>query len=132
MIEIRACTPDDAAAVSTLLSELGYTVPIRQATENVQELGKTGADPIFVAVADGGIVRKGIPSHEQVMVAVMAFFGIAMGPMALSDAAKWAAEYANRHNRGMDSNYRFPVAKAMNPIREPEPSRRRQKSVSKR
>ena len=40
MIEIRACTPDDAAAVSTLLSELGYTVPIRQATENIQELGK--------------------------------------------------------------------------------------------
>jgi hypothetical protein len=48
---------------------------------------------------DAGIVRKGIPSHEQVMVAVMAFFGIAMGPMALSDAAKWAAEYANRHNQ---------------------------------
>ena len=50
MIEIRACTPDDAAAVTTLLSDLGYTVPIRQATENIQELGKTGADPIFVAV----------------------------------------------------------------------------------
>ena len=43
MIEIRACTPDDAAAVTTLLSELGYTVPIRQATENIQEFGKTGA-----------------------------------------------------------------------------------------
>ena len=56
MIEIRACTPDDAAAVSTLLSELGYTVPIRQATENIQELSKTGADPIFVAVADGRVV----------------------------------------------------------------------------
>ena len=56
MIEIRACTPDDAAAVSTLLSELGYTVPIRQATENIQELGKTGADPIIVAVADGRVV----------------------------------------------------------------------------
>ena len=52
MIEIRACTPDEAAAVSTLLSELGYTVPIRQATENIQELGKTGADPIIVAVAE--------------------------------------------------------------------------------
>jgi hypothetical protein len=43
MIEIRACTPDDAAAVSTLLSELEYTVPIRQATENIQEFSKTGA-----------------------------------------------------------------------------------------
>ena len=48
MIEIRACTPDDAAAVSTLLSELGYTVSIRQATENIQELSKTGADPILL------------------------------------------------------------------------------------
>lgn len=48
MIEIRACTLDDAAAVSTLLGELGYTVPVRQATENIQELSKTGADPIFL------------------------------------------------------------------------------------
>ena len=56
MIEIRACTPDDAAAVSTLLSELGYTVPIRQATEIIQELGKTGADPIIVAVAEDRVV----------------------------------------------------------------------------
>jgi hypothetical protein len=56
MIEIRTCTPDDAAAVSTLLGELGYTVPVRQATENIQELSKTGADPILVAVADGRVV----------------------------------------------------------------------------
>jgi hypothetical protein len=56
MIEIRACTPDDATAVSTLLSELGYTVPIRQATENIQELNKTGADSIFVAVAEDRVV----------------------------------------------------------------------------
>ena len=56
MIEIRACTPDDAAAVSTLLNELGYTVPIRQATENIQELRKTEADPIFVAVAEDRVV----------------------------------------------------------------------------
>jgi hypothetical protein len=56
MIEIRACTPDDVAAVSTLLSELGYTVSIRQATENIQELSKTGSDPIFVAVGDGRVV----------------------------------------------------------------------------
>jgi GNAT superfamily N-acetyltransferase len=56
MIEIRACTPDDAPAVSTLLSELGYTVATRQATENIQELSKTGADPIFVAVAEDRVV----------------------------------------------------------------------------
>ena len=56
MIEIRACTPEDSAAVSTLLDELGYTVSIRQATEQVTELGKTGADPIFLALADGKIL----------------------------------------------------------------------------
>lgn len=38
---------------------------------------------------DAGIVRKGVPVHEQVMIAVMAFFGIAAGSIALSDAAKW-------------------------------------------
>jgi hypothetical protein len=32
----------------------------------------------------------------------------------------------------MDSNHRFPVAKEVNPVREPQPSRRRQKFVSKR
>ena len=56
MIEIRACTAEDSAAVSTLLDELGYTVSIRQATEQVTELGKTGADPIFLALADGQIL----------------------------------------------------------------------------
>ncbi|MBV8506320.1 MAG: GNAT family N-acetyltransferase [Alphaproteobacteria bacterium] len=56
MIEIRACTPDDAVAVSTLLGELGYIVSIRQATEHVRELSKTGADPIFLAAADGQIL----------------------------------------------------------------------------
>ena len=48
---------------------------------------------------DAGIVRQDIPGHEQVMVAAMAFFGIAMGPRALSDAARWAAEYVNQHNQ---------------------------------
>ena len=40
MIEIRACTPDDAAALSTLLSELGYTVPIGQATRTSEDEGR--------------------------------------------------------------------------------------------
>jgi GNAT superfamily N-acetyltransferase len=56
MIEIRPCTPDDAVTVSTLLGELGYTVSIRQATEQVAELSSTGADPIFLAVADGQVL----------------------------------------------------------------------------
>jgi predicted N-acetyltransferase YhbS len=68
MIEIRACTPDDAAAVSTLLSELGYTVPIRQASENIRALSKTGSDSIFVAVGDGRVV--GFSQHTCVDVAI--------------------------------------------------------------
>jgi GNAT superfamily N-acetyltransferase len=56
MIEIRPCTSDDAFAVSTLLGEMGYTVSIRQATEHVAELSKTGADPVFLAVAEGQIL----------------------------------------------------------------------------
>jgi ribosomal protein S18 acetylase RimI-like enzyme len=56
MIEIRPCTSDDAVAVSTLLGELGYTVSVRQATEQVTELRKTGVDPIFLAIADGQAV----------------------------------------------------------------------------
>ena len=42
MIETRPCTSDDAVAVSTLLGELGYTVSVRQATEQGTELRKTG------------------------------------------------------------------------------------------
>ena len=56
MIEIRLCRSDDAVAVSTLLGELGYTISIRQATEQVAELSKTGADPVFLAVADGQVL----------------------------------------------------------------------------
>jgi hypothetical protein len=47
MIEIRACTPDDAAAVSTLLSELGYTVPIRQADREHPRAQQNGGGPNF-------------------------------------------------------------------------------------
>ena len=56
MIEIRPCTSDDAVAVSTLLGELGYTVSIEQATEQIAELSRTGSDPIFLAVGNGQVV----------------------------------------------------------------------------
>lgn len=56
MIRIRACAPEDATAVSTLLKELGYKVSASQAAERVQQLGGTGSDPAFLAVADGRVV----------------------------------------------------------------------------
>ncbi len=56
MIEVRACTPDDAVAVSALLGELGYTVAMQQAKDGVLELSKTGADPIFLALADDQVL----------------------------------------------------------------------------
>jgi len=43
------------------------------------------------------IAHKQIRHHEQVMVTAMAFFGIAGGPVALSDGARWIAEYASKH-----------------------------------
>jgi len=46
-----------------------------------------------------GIAHKGIRGHEQVMITCMAFFGIDAGPIALSDGAKWADEYANLHGK---------------------------------
>jgi hypothetical protein len=62
MIEIRACTPDDAAAVSTQLSELGNTVPIREATENVQELSKN-------RVAAGNLLDRSSPVANSLLAA---------------------------------------------------------------
>ena len=53
MIQIRACTPEDATAVSPLLDELGYKVSASQAAEHIRQLAQTGSDPIFLAVADG-------------------------------------------------------------------------------
>jgi hypothetical protein len=57
--------------------------------------GMIGA--ILEFARDSGIAIKGVRAHEQVMITAMAFFGIAAGPQALSDGARWAAEYANRH-----------------------------------
>ena len=56
MIQIRACTPADATAVSSLLGELGYQVSTSQAAEHIRQLAQTGADPIFLAVADGEVL----------------------------------------------------------------------------
>ena len=56
MIEIRPGMSDDAVAVSTLLGELGYTVSIEQATEQIAELSRTGSDPIFLAVGNGQVL----------------------------------------------------------------------------
>jgi GNAT superfamily N-acetyltransferase len=56
MIEIRACTPEDADVVSALLAELGYCVSPRQTSENIRQLGETGSDPIFLAVSGERVV----------------------------------------------------------------------------
>ena len=53
MIEVGPCTPEDAAAVSALLSELGYEVSSEAATERVRQLNDTGLDPMFLAVDEG-------------------------------------------------------------------------------
>jgi len=49
VIEVRPCTPADAAAVSALLGELGYEVSSQAAAERVLRLNETELDPIFIA-----------------------------------------------------------------------------------
>jgi GNAT superfamily N-acetyltransferase len=56
MIEIRACAVADAVAVSTLLGDLGYVVPVSQVSEHIRRLAGTGSDPVFLAVLGGQIV----------------------------------------------------------------------------
>jgi GNAT superfamily N-acetyltransferase len=62
MIEIRACTPADAVAVTALLGELGYNISVRQAAEQVRQLSQTGSDPMLLAVADGQVLGL-VASH---------------------------------------------------------------------
>ena len=56
MIQIRACGLEDATAVSALLGELGYEISVLRAVEHIRELGNTGSDPVFLAVADGQVL----------------------------------------------------------------------------
>jgi GNAT superfamily N-acetyltransferase len=49
VIEVRPCAPEDAAAVSALLGELGYEVSTQDAAGYVQRLNGTGSDPTFIA-----------------------------------------------------------------------------------
>jgi GNAT superfamily N-acetyltransferase len=53
VIEVRLCTPENAAAVSALLGELGYEVSSQAAAERVQRLNETRSDPTFIAGEDG-------------------------------------------------------------------------------
>jgi ribosomal protein S18 acetylase RimI-like enzyme len=52
VIEIRPCTPEDAAEVSALLEDLGYELSSETAAERVQRLNATGSDPVFIACED--------------------------------------------------------------------------------
>jgi GNAT superfamily N-acetyltransferase len=53
VIEVRPCALEDAAAVSTLLGELGYEVTPEAAAERLRRLMDTGLDATFIAVDDG-------------------------------------------------------------------------------
>ena len=52
MIEIRPCTPEDAADVSALLDDLGYEASPEESAERLQRLNATGSDPTFIACED--------------------------------------------------------------------------------
>jgi len=67
VIEVRPCTPEDAAAVSTLLGELGYEVSSEAAAERVRRLNETGADPTFIA-GEGGQALGLVALHRCHMI----------------------------------------------------------------
>lgn len=85
MIEIRACTPEDAVSVGALLRELGYEVSADQAAERVRQLGKTGSDPIFLAVTDGhvlGLVASHLCRMVQYAAPIMRVTALVVGEWA--------------------------------------------------
>jgi GNAT superfamily N-acetyltransferase len=55
-VRIREAGSDDAAAVSTLLAELGYPHDLARVAARVDELGRDPASLLLVAEADGDIV----------------------------------------------------------------------------
>jgi predicted N-acetyltransferase YhbS len=67
VIEVRPCTPEDAAAVSALLGELGYEVTLEAAAERVRRLNETGADPTFIA-GEGGQALGLVALHRCQMI----------------------------------------------------------------
>src|SRR5262249_19067068 len=54
----RHAVPEDAVAISGLLSELGYTVSPADAAQRLHQLGSTGSDPVYLAVE--GLVPVGL------------------------------------------------------------------------
>jgi predicted N-acetyltransferase YhbS len=67
MVEIRMCTPKDAAAVSYLLEQLGYVVEPQRAADRIRQLGETGEDPIMIAIADGQVLGV-LAMHQSQML----------------------------------------------------------------
>ena len=104
MIEIRPCTPQDGAAVSALLSELGYEVSCGAAAERVQRLNATGSDPTFIACENSrplGLValhRCGVIQYPKPVVRITALIvhqqarrrGI--GRLLIDHALRWATQ----------------------------------------
>ena len=52
MIDVRPCMPEDAAAVTALLGQLGYEVSLEAAVERLRRLMETGSDATFIGVDD--------------------------------------------------------------------------------
>jgi GNAT superfamily N-acetyltransferase len=55
LIKVRAAVPEDGAAISALLGQLGYPVSTRQVAERMRALNAGASDPVFVAEADDKI-----------------------------------------------------------------------------
>lgn len=67
MIDIRAATPADAAAVTALLGQFGYDASPAAVAERIRHLHSTGADPVFLA-CDGAACRGLLALHIASML----------------------------------------------------------------
>lgn len=60
MITTREVTPEDAAAVSSLSYQLGYTVSVEQTMQNIKELLQSENHTVFVAVDEKVVGWMGV------------------------------------------------------------------------
>lgn len=104
MIEVRPCTPEDAAAVSALLGELGYEASSQAAADRVRQLNATGSDPTFIAGEDGrplGLIALHLCHMIQYQAPVARITALVVdqrvrrrgiGRLLIDHALRWAEE----------------------------------------
>ena len=104
MIEVRPCTPGDAATVSTLLGELGYEITPEAAAERLRRLNETRCDATFIASEDSqalGLIALHRCHMIQYPAAVARITALAVDQRARRSAAYWSTTPCAGQNKGV-------------------------------